>query len=400
MHKQRGFFSSLDSEEGSNCFACGLWKGCKSPKMPVTGRGEKGMLVWAEAPGSTEDERGEQLVGKAGQLLRERLEELGVDLDRDCVKVNSIACRPPDNRTPSGKEMEYCRSRVWSQLRKAKPRLVLLLGGVALESFLRHRWREQLGGIFKWRGFAMPDQEVGAWICPTFHPSYVQRSQGQPAVDVIFKQDLKMALGMLDQPFPVIRNTENKVRILNTEKEVEEQLKKVYEEKKGQLFAFDYETTGLKPYREGHRIACASFCVSMDESYAFMFPKEDGGAYKWWRKLLQSKRIRKTAHNMKFEHLWSSVILNIEVRGWEWCSMQAAHIQDNRYGITGLKTQVYLNFGILPYGDRVSPYLKSKGSANDFNSVGRCPENDLLTYCGLDSLYQYRLARRQMKSLT
>jgi uracil-DNA glycosylase len=82
------------------CEQCGLYKGCVSPKMEVTGKGGKKILIIAEAPGKTEDEQGIQLIGEAGQILRNCLEELDYNLDRDFWKTNIINCRPPGNRNP------------------------------------------------------------------------------------------------------------------------------------------------------------------------------------------------------------------------------------------------------------------------------------------------------------
>jgi hypothetical protein len=93
------------------CGACGLFKTCNSPKMPVDGRGRAGILVIGEAPGREEDEQGRPFVGATGQLLRDTMEELGVDLRQDCWLYNSIICFPGDTRikTPSPVEIGYRR---------------------------------------------------------------------------------------------------------------------------------------------------------------------------------------------------------------------------------------------------------------------------------------------------
>ena len=83
--------------------------------------------------------------------------------------------------------------------------------------------------------------------------------------------------------------------------------------------------------------------------------------------------------------------------------MQAAHILDNRPGITGLKFQSYVQFGVLGYDDDAAPYLKSA----DSYGVNRIMEligtkegsQKLLLYNGIDSLMAYRLALPQMEVL-
>ena len=52
----------------------------------------------------------------------------------------------------------------------------------------------------------------------------------------------------------------------------------------------------------------------------------------------------------------------------------------------------------MGYDDVVAPYLKSrdaKHGANGFNTIDEAPKDELLLYCGLDSLFQWRLAMKQ-----
>ena len=62
-------------------------------------------------------------------------------------------------------------------IEKYKPKVIILLGGSSLLSMIGYRWKKDLGGITKWRGWTIPDRDFKAWICPTFHPSYVDRKQ-------------------------------------------------------------------------------------------------------------------------------------------------------------------------------------------------------------------------------
>jgi len=108
---------------------------------------------------------------------------------------------------------------------------------------------------------------------------------------------------------------------------------------------------------------------------------------------------------MKFEQNWSVERVGTPVYGWEWDSMQAAHILDNRKGITGLKFQAYVNFGLIDYDSHIEGWLKGGGEqgANSINKVRELVEkkgpDELLTYCGLDSLLEFKLAEIQRKEL-
>jgi hypothetical protein len=85
--------------------------------------------------------------------------------------------------------------------------------------------------------------------------------------------------------------------------------------------------------------------------------------------------------------------------------MITAHILDNRKGITSLKFQAYVNFGVSDYDSHISPFLKSDDEfgANSFNSIlkfiKQYGEKPVLTYCGLDSLYGFGLTLLQMNKI-
>ena len=400
-----GFFNSskfeIQSRKKIGCHACGLHKTCLSPKMSHSGQGKRSILVIAEAPGKEEDKSGTQLVGKAGEFLRKELERVDIDLDEDCWKTNAVNCRPMtktgSNRTPTSKEVDFCRPKMFEVVRGLRPKAIFLLGGIATESFLKEKLLGSVGGITKWRGLCIPDREVGAWVMPMFHPSYVIRENNLPVVLTIFRQDLKRAASQVDKPLPQYREETELIDILEDEEAILDELKRVLSLDRPVLMAFDYETTGMKPHREGHDIVCCGICT--DESRAAAFMMDSPKVRIEFSKVLTDKSIRKTAHNMKFEHVWSQVVLGTTVKGWKWDTMIAAHILDNRTGVTGLKFQSYVNFGVTDYESSVAKYLSGEGSGNSFNSIRKAPLQDLLLYCGLDSLLQRRLALKQMRKV-
>jgi hypothetical protein len=237
-----------------------------------------------------------------------------------------------------------------------------------------------------------------------YHPSYVQRSKRMPVIETIFEQDLKKAIFQASAEFPEYIPEQNQVTILKGEK-LESQLRKIYRagvqkfKNKPMLMAFDYECTGLKPHAKGHRIVCASICVRPSESYAFKFPLSPE-ALKWFIRLLKSEQIRKTAHHIKFENSWTEIILKTKIKNWYWCSMNGSHILRNTEGITGLKFQIYVNFGLIDYASHLEHHLKGeKNNANSFNNIDKIPINELLIYCGIDAIGQYRLAQKQIRQL-
>ncbi|MHA1828603.1 MAG: uracil-DNA glycosylase family protein [Candidatus Heimdallarchaeaceae archaeon] len=392
------------SKEVDPCVLCGLCTQCKSPKMEPTGIGNKGIFILAEAPGKTEDEEGSQLIGEAGQRLRKHLRKLNIDIEDDCVKHNSISCRPPFYRTPTSKEIDCCRSRVFKEIEKFKPKLVILLGATAVESWWGDRFKEAgdrtVGGITKWRGLLIPDRKYRCWTLATFHPSYVLRTEHyMPIVERIFHYDLVKALNY--PTFPMFTNEEDKVIIEEDPKKIIDYLKRINHKTCG-IMGVDFETTGKKPYDSGHEIMCAA--VATDHLHAFVFPTQDKRVRKILAKKLEDDKLPITAHNIKFEDLWSRVILGVEPKRWCFDTILSSHILDNRRSHTGLKWQSFVNYGVLGYDKEVSPYLKGDKGGNSFNKLKEVWGDEeirrkVLLYCGMDAMLQTRLALDQMEEM-
>ena len=406
-----GFFSTSELKKlntvkiaDSECGTCGLWKYCKTPKMKPTGEGKKKIMIVAEAPGEMEDARGIQLIGECGQLLRRHLFELDIDLDEDCYKTNSVCCRPEENAIPTEKQIVACRSRLFKEIRDFNPKVLILLGSIACKSVISELREESSGSINMWRGCAIPDQTLKCWVCSTFHPSYVLREERNRAVELIFQQDLKHALSFLETPVPDNSDMFNRINILTEKNAVV-----LFDRMNGlppKMCAFDYETSGIKPHRKGHKIVCMSLCFSEKEAYSFMLTPK---LIPYIKRFLVDKRVGKIASNMAFEESWSLVIFGVSVENFIWDTMVNTHVLDNRPGITSIKFQTYLRYGIAKYNSSVEKYLTSgedkdsntrnKGEEKDsnaFNKIDECDQLSLLKYCGLDSLFEYITAIRQM----
>lgn len=386
----KGFFAESESVELSGgCMGCRLDRGCKSPKMPVTGRGRRGVLIVAEAPGKEEDERGTQLIGRAGQHLRKCLAKIGVDLDRDCWKTNAVCCRPPDNAKPTMKQIACCRPNVLGALSELKPSVVLLLGQSALDSVVGHMQGQDVGSISRWVGWRIPCWTVGAWVCPTWHPSYLLREKEDPVLSLWFGRHLEAAISLEGRP-PEFRA---KVRRIYDESEAADFLHEA--ERLGGLVSFDYETNRLKPDQEDARIVSCGVCLEDGRTAAFTVGTVVVDPLS---ELLKSKRVGKVGWNIKFEERWTRAVLGHGVRGWIHDGMIAAHMLDNRPGVTGAKFQAFVRLGVLPYDRVVGPLLKSV-DARGRNRIGEAKLEDLLLYNGMDAAVEFALARIQMEEL-
>jgi DNA polymerase-1 len=223
-----------------------------------------------------------------------------------------------------------------------------------------------------------------------------------PEISRRWKRDLRNAIQLSQKDFPTLDD-------LNGCIEIAEDLSWIRNIPEGSTIAIDYETTGLKPWADGHRIVAVGIALSENQAIAALVDQSDPEQIQLLRGLLTNDRIEKIAHNMKFEEMWSRVQLNCEVKGWKWDTMIAAHILDNRTGITSLKFQAYVQFGIPNYDELVAPFLSPSGDsnrgANSKNRIElllRSPEKtrELLKYCGMDALLTYRLAQVQISQIS
>ncbi|RJQ26111.1 hypothetical protein C4577_04215 [Candidatus Parcubacteria bacterium] len=403
-----GFFSSAELQlvkqpqiTVPRCGSCGLDKLCNSPKIKTIGRGKRKVLIVGEAPGKDEDNEGAPFVGISGQYLRNALVEIGIDPEGDCWITNAVICRPhtdkDKNRTPTDKEVQYCRPNLFNDIARLQPNVVIVLGAVAVQSLIGGIWKEEASeAIGKWVGWQIPNHKPNMWICPSWHPSYLLRSNGDPVLARCFKQHLENAFTLKEKPWKESPpDYKKKVKVVV---EPEKAAEIIYEiiRKKPKLAAFDYETTTLKPDGPKSEIDC---CSISDGEITVAYPWY-GPTIKATEEFLFDKEIGKIAANMKFESRWTMKQFGKKIRNLVWDTMIAAHVLDNRSGICGLKFQSYVLLGQPSYDDHISPFLRSvKQGCNEVNRVKEIGLKQRLLYCGLDSLLEITIARIQMKKM-
>jgi uracil-DNA glycosylase family 4 len=155
------------------------------------------LMLVGEAPGADEDQQGEPFVGAAGQLLTRIIQATG--LSRDTVYIaNILKCRPDTpgktsgNRKPTSGEMETCIPYLHSQIDLIKPKVLVALGGTAVEGLLG-----PVGGITRLRGHWQTYR--GIPLMPTFHPAYLLRNQA-PAEKRKVWEDMLQVMEKLGLP--------------------------------------------------------------------------------------------------------------------------------------------------------------------------------------------------------
>lgn len=146
-----------------SCSKCDLHK---SRTQAVFSRGvfNPRILFIGEAPGYEEDLMGKPFVGRSGKLLDKWIAYLNID---SYAITNVVKCRPPRNRAPSKAEVEACKPYLLQQLALYKPKLIVLLGKVAIEALLGKRKLSRVLG-------KCLETEYGK-VTALYHPSYCLR---------------------------------------------------------------------------------------------------------------------------------------------------------------------------------------------------------------------------------
>lgn len=133
------------------------------------------VMLIGEAPGEEEDRQGKPFVGPSGHLLDKMLAAIGMNRQENIYISNVIFWRPPGNRSPSDTELAACLPFIERHISIVKPKLLVLLGGVAIKTLLRTKEGvTKLRG--KWHDYSLED---GSGIVPTlaiFHPAYLLRT--------------------------------------------------------------------------------------------------------------------------------------------------------------------------------------------------------------------------------
>jgi DNA polymerase len=149
------------------------------------------IVLIGEAPGEMEDECGRPFVGRAGQLLDHFLSEAGISRDNDLYIINTVKCRPPENRVPSDDEKSTCRKFLDAQIDIINPKAIVLCGATALKSFVetdKKRTISKLRG--QWLTINVDGKDYQAMTI--FHPSYLLRthSMAEGSPRRLMQQDL------------------------------------------------------------------------------------------------------------------------------------------------------------------------------------------------------------------
>ncbi len=149
---------------------------CRSATHPVFAQGVEHapLMVIGEAPGAQEDRSGVPFCGPSGQLLDKMLGAIGYNRNENALITNSVYWRPPGNRTPTAEEIAICQPFVNKHIELQKPKVLFLLGGVAVRSVLG-----ETSPLSRLRGKVQQYGTNNIPVIISYHPSYLLRQPTQ-----------------------------------------------------------------------------------------------------------------------------------------------------------------------------------------------------------------------------
>jgi uracil-DNA glycosylase len=170
-------------EEIGDCTRCPLAYAGRRTIVFGDGDANARLMFVGEGPGADEDTSGVPFVGKAGQLLNNMIQAMG--LKREQVYIaNIVKCRPPANRVPEPVEANTCDQFLLQQIDVVQPQVIVALGSTAA-TYLLGMKRSLAALRGRWHSCR------GAKLAVTYHPAFLLRD---PAMKGEAWKDLQMVM--------------------------------------------------------------------------------------------------------------------------------------------------------------------------------------------------------------
>jgi DNA polymerase len=199
--------------EASTCTLCPLAEG-RTNVVFGAGNADADLMFVGEAPGAEEDRQGLPFVGRAGGLLTELVEGIGMTRD-DVFITNVLLCRPPGNRDPQPDEIEACRPYLEQKIELIEPRVIATLGNFATKLLTQSHV-----GITRVRGTPQVHTLGGRtlFVMPLLHPAAALRT---PSLVETLREDFAKLPELITTPVP---GTEPSPALVSVEERAADQL--------------------------------------------------------------------------------------------------------------------------------------------------------------------------------
>ncbi len=154
------------------------------------GNMESRRMIIGEAPGKEEDSKRSPFTGPAGRLMDQIFASVGLSTERHFYITNVVKCRPylpkgsgKENFTPKTEQQQLCRPFIEKEIELIQPKLIVLMGKVAVDNILPEYKKQNIGMI---RGQVI--RKNGIVYFPMLHPAAILHAQRDPDLEQQYKE--------------------------------------------------------------------------------------------------------------------------------------------------------------------------------------------------------------------
>jgi uracil-DNA glycosylase family 4 len=305
-----------------------------SPRLRGQGSAKARILLVGEAPGQSEDSRGQPFIGESGKLLRGILETIGID-SKNVYITNSVKCATAsENQAPNPKTINCCRRYLEKEINKIQPNVIAALGAVALRAILKRN------GITKLKNNVFFSEEFNTKVVPIYHPAYILRNPGalndfQKGLELL--RDEAESSSVLQKSKIIADHYD-----VDTSKKINEVLDQL---EKTKAFVFDLETSSLQ--FTVAKILCVALSWRPGLGITIKWDKFNREQLERFERILCSDRL-KINQNLKFD-LEMLMGQNIKVAGPYFDTLIAASVLDENVREKGLDALTLQHLDIGEY---------------------------------------------------
>lgn len=317
------------------CNNCNLCKNTENPCLMGRGAKSSTIMFVQDIVTPKESETRKQFAGKDANNLMSSLERRGIDTT-DCYFTSAVKCPLRSDTVELTQGMaKYCLDYLYAEIQVIDPDIIVPMGNQALKAVLGKT------GITKFRGNAQVKEVEGKEriILPIIHPAQVAR---KPMYQEFILKDLDTLADIYDNGMNEVQGVD--YSIAETKEEAIRLIRQYNEE--AEWLCFDLETTGKQCYLPNNKIVCISLSMKPYTGCAIPLfhrdspiPEEDmPEIIAELKVLLENPRIKKVAHNGKFDISWLSYHLGIDVVNFCFDTLLAHYIAvSEEQGTQGLK---------------------------------------------------------------
>lgn len=370
------------------CKKCVLHKKCYfSNNIGGRGAAHPTWLFVGQNPGKDEDKYGKAFVGKSGQLLIGLIKDIG--FPKGTIRLtNAVRCWSGDrNPPPENDDITACRPYLLEEIKRVKPKVVVILGGVALKAVTG----KSSIGITRMRGTVW--EEDGILYIPAFHPAALMRDKNKLES---FIHDLKLAFEIAETGIPEAKGFDH--TLVASYDEGMDWIKWLEEEE--QSLCTDYETQGSKKTSRGYKAdpfaddACClsvAYCWEPGKSVGIPllhrdapFSKEKGMSLIARISLMNRRRnragLKSEAYQAVFDLMFPYVTHNVSLFELDFDPYLAHHLLNEELKMPGLSQLTWNYTDMGGYDKPLEEYIKNHPECDvkKGGSYGNIPYYDFL----------------------